>query len=85
MHALHICWRETYGAYRIIGSVLADILDSELMSQEIASRLRKAIGEAGYAIVPMSPTNEMLEAARPDALAEDAAGVWSSMIAAAKY
>jgi hypothetical protein len=31
-------------------------------------------------LVPRKPTAEMLKAAWADALAEDAAGVWSSMI-----
>jgi hypothetical protein len=33
-------------------------------------------------LVPRNPTKEMLEAAWADALAEDAKGVWESMIEA---
>lgn len=33
-----------------------------------------------YVLVPRNPTKEMLDAAWADALAEDAAGVWASMI-----
>jgi hypothetical protein len=35
-----------------------------------------------YILVPRNPTREMLDAAWADALAEDAAGVWASMIQA---
>jgi hypothetical protein len=33
-----------------------------------------------YVLVPRKPTKEMIEAAWADALAEDAEGVWRSMI-----
>jgi hypothetical protein len=69
---------------RAIRGLLVELLDSEMMSREITDRLYECIREAGYAIVPSSPTKEMVEAAWADALAEDATGVWSSMIAAAK-
>jgi hypothetical protein len=36
--------------------------------------------EVEMILVPHRPTKEMLEAAWADALAEDAAGVWNSMI-----
>jgi hypothetical protein len=69
---------------RAVKWLLAELLDSEMLSREITGRLRECIREAGYVVVPVSPTKEMLEAAWASALAEDAAGVWSSMIAAAK-
>jgi len=45
-------------------------------------RVLTAIKDLGYVCVPRSPTPEMLHAAWPDALGEDAEGVWSSMIEA---
>jgi hypothetical protein len=39
--------------------------------------------QAGYVVVPRVPTRRMLEAAWADALNEDAAAVWASMIEAA--
>lgn len=36
--------------------------------------------QSDYILVPRKPTKEMLEAAWADALSEDAAGVWQSMI-----
>lgn len=35
-----------------------------------------------YILVPRQPTKEMLDAAWPSALAEDAGGVWKDMIEA---
>ena len=43
---------------------------------------RQAGAEEEMVSVPRHPTREMLRAAADDALAEDAAGVWESMIAA---
>jgi hypothetical protein len=40
------------------------------------------VSGAEMVLVPRCPTKEMIEAAWADALAEDAAGVWKSMIAA---
>lgn len=37
-------------------------------------------GQAVYVLVPRVPTKEMLRAAADEALAEDALGVWKSMI-----
>lgn len=37
----------------------------------------------GWVVVPTIPTKEMLDAAWADAIAEDAHGVWNSMIQAA--
>lgn len=45
-----------------------------------AEAILAAISEVGYVCVPCTPTPEMLRAAWADALAEDAGGVWSSMI-----
>lgn len=39
-------------------------------------------GQSEFVMVPRVPTQEMLEAAWADALAEDALGVWRSMIKA---
>lgn len=39
-----------------------------------------ALGKEGYVIVPRIPTADMIEKAWADALAEDAAAVWRSMI-----
>jgi hypothetical protein len=38
--------------------------------------------ESEFVLVPRTPTKQMLEAAWADALAEDAAGVWKSMLEA---
>jgi hypothetical protein len=39
-------------------------------------------GTTGMILVPRIPTKEMIEAAYYDAMAEDAAGVWRSMVEA---
>ena len=39
-------------------------------------------GQSEYVLIPRVPTREMLRAAADDALAEDALGVWKSMIKA---
>lgn len=51
--------------------------------ESAATKLIDDLAKAGYRIVPVEPTEEMIEAARYDALAEDAKGVWSSMLEAA--
>jgi hypothetical protein len=53
------------------------------LGEENADAALSALARAGYVCVPREPTKKMLEAAWADALGEDAAGVWSSMIAAA--
>jgi hypothetical protein len=46
------------------------------------AKLEDAVtGQSEYVLVPRVPTKAMVEAAWADALAEDAAGVWKSMIA----
>jgi hypothetical protein len=47
-------------------------------NERIADELRKE----GFVCVPIQPTRDMLEAAWADALAENARGVWDSMIEA---
>jgi hypothetical protein len=73
-----------HGIQRIISGVLANLLGSIIMSQAGAGQVCEAIREAGYVIVPRAPTKEMMEAAWADALSEDAAAVWSSMIESAE-
>lgn len=68
------------GVQQIISGVLADLLGSIIRAQEGARQFRDTLEEAGYVIVPREPTGEMLEAAWADALSEDAAAVWRSMI-----
>jgi len=46
----------------------------------VAEEILDAIRKAGYVCVPREPTKDMLDAAWADALAEDAIGVWSTMI-----
>ena len=53
---------------------------SILMAQAVGDDILRALRESGYVIVPNIPTKQMLDAARYDALAEDAAGVWEAMI-----
>jgi hypothetical protein len=46
-----------------------------------SAKLEDAVtGQCEFVLVPRVPTQEMLKAAWADALAEDAAGVWKSMI-----
>lgn len=47
-------------------------------------RIASAIEAMGYACVPKTPTAEMLDSAWADAHAEDALGVWGSMIEASE-
>ena len=42
------------------------------------------LGKMGFFCVPLEPTKEMIDAAWADALAEDATGVWQSMIDACR-
>lgn len=57
-------------------------LDELIWDYESAEWLCTELRAAGFAIVPVKPTPAMLEAAQEDALAENASGVWSSMIKA---
>jgi len=50
------------------------------MSQAVADEILRALREAEYAVVPRVPTKEMLSEAWADALGEDAAAVWETMI-----
>ena len=50
------------------------------VSMQDAARIVTAIETLGYVCVPRVPTEEMLHAAWSDALAEDARGVWETMI-----
>ena len=46
-----------------------------------SAKLEDAVtGQQEMVLVPRVPTKEMLDAAWADALGEDAAGVWTSMI-----
>jgi hypothetical protein len=47
---------------------------------ELVDKIVEALRGCGYTIVPIVPTKEMIDSAWEDALAEDAAGVWSTMI-----
>jgi hypothetical protein len=67
----------------IIAGILTNILGSVLLAQAVAWQLRTAILNAGYVVVPRTPTRTMLGAAWADALGEDAAAVWAAMIEAA--
>ena len=60
--------------------LLKTIVETGSISQSEAERLISAIYSTGYVCVPREPTAEMLKAAWAEALGEDAAGVWSSMI-----
>jgi hypothetical protein len=51
-----------------------------IVSFDDAERIAKAIGALGYVCVPREPTSRMMKGAYFDALAEDAAGVWRTMI-----
>ena len=55
---------------------------SELLGDEQAQRALSALSTAGYICVPREPIDGMLEAAWEAALAEDAEGVWKSMLEA---
>lgn len=53
------------------------------MKAAIAAAIR-VVREAGYVIVPRTPTQSMIDAAHDSALGEDARGVWNDMIEAIK-
>ena len=59
--------------------VVVSILDSE----QKAAKFLDALFAAGYACVPIEPTNEMLEQGWYYAHDEDAKGTWRAMIEAA--
>lgn len=47
----------------------------------LQTKLEDAVtGQPEFVLVPRVPTKEMLQSAWAEALAEDAAGVWSAMI-----
>ena len=50
-------------------------------AKDQARRVLAALRAAGFVCAPVEPDERMLEAAWTSALAEDAAGVWDSMIA----
>jgi hypothetical protein len=50
------------------------------ISGENAEMIADRISDVGYVCVPRIATPEMLEAARYDALAEDGAAVWETMV-----
>jgi hypothetical protein len=93
LHTIHLTDRVPCGEndrpskdhtpHQMMSELLANLLGSVIMSDAVTSQLVVAIRDSGHAIVPVLPTKEMVEAAWADALNEDAAGVWSSMIASA--
>jgi hypothetical protein len=67
---------------RLISQVLEPRLMSVLMAQAVADKVLRTLREAGYAVVPREPTKEMLDEGWYEANAENAHGVWTSMIEA---
>ncbi len=55
---------------------------SVLMAQAATDDILRALREAGYAVVPKSPSKKMLDEGWYEANAENALGVWTAMIAA---
>lgn len=53
------------------------------MTLQQISEVAAYLSANGWAIVPMSPTPEMLEAGWADAHDEDAAGTWKEMVSEA--
>ena len=53
---------------------------SDIVDRDTAQRLAEAIEALGYVCVPREATPRMLVGAYWDALAENASGVWSTMI-----
>lgn len=50
-------------------------------AEDQARRVFAALRKAGFVCAPVEPDERMVDAAWASALAEDAAGVWDSMIA----
>ena len=61
--------------------IAADALGGGSLAEDQARRVLMALREAGFVCAPIEPDERMLDAAWSSALAEDAAGVWDSMIA----
>jgi hypothetical protein len=54
----------------------------EKVAGEEGKRIADAVERIGFVCVPVEPSKEMVDAAWASALAENAEGVWSSMIEA---
>jgi threonine/homoserine efflux transporter RhtA len=70
--------------HSLISKAVDPLLNSMLLSRAAADDIIRALNAAGYVVVPRIPSSKMLENAWADALAEDAAGVWSAMIVASQ-
>jgi hypothetical protein len=64
----------------VTGRDIERAIESALSSHSSARDFVRALRSCGLAIVPIAPTHEMIEGAWAEALAEDARGVWSSMV-----
>lgn len=65
---------------------IAVIYEGSLLESDCRARMGAALSAArhlGWVLVPVEPTQEMLEAAWAEALAESADGVWREMVATA--
>ena len=90
-----VTWRRCYGQRPMPNGLIATVLGATSYARTIAPLIHGWIAgiperrtQKGQAVtdelvlVPRKPTQEMLKAAWADALAEDAEGVWNSMIEA---
>jgi hypothetical protein len=50
------------------------------VQESLTIKIVESLAASGYVCVPQQPTRDMLDAAWADALEEDAAGVWGTMI-----
>jgi len=72
-------------AREVIFEVLDEALpDDEAKAAYIVVRLEKSLDSAGFVVVPIEPSEKMVEAGYYHAMAEDAKAVWESMLTASQ-